>query len=124
MDAGNVQHASIILVVLCFLSANAQADEPRTAESLWRKLEPHTMPPAEFAGQLGPYWTPLKFADGSQVKTPEDWVRRREEILKTWHQRLTVACPRGTTGGETLGNGFQPRRLRPASRPRSDLAGG
>jgi hypothetical protein len=27
----------------------------------------------------------MKFDDGSEVKTPKDWPRRREEILKYWH---------------------------------------
>ncbi len=42
-------------------------------------------PPAEFAGDLGDFRSPLLFNDGSKVITPADWARRREEILKTWH---------------------------------------
>jgi hypothetical protein len=30
----------------------------------------------------------LKFVDGTLVKTPQDWSRRRQEILATWHRRL------------------------------------
>src|SRR5262249_21664620 len=57
-------------------------------EALWRELEPFTEPPAEFAGQFGPFRSPLKFADGAIAKTPADWGRRRKEILETWHRRL------------------------------------
>jgi dienelactone hydrolase len=64
------------------------ADSPSRADALWAKLKPFAHPSAEFADQLGPYKSPLKFADGSVVKTPEDWTRRRAEILKTWHERL------------------------------------
>src|SRR4030095_12052521 len=32
--------------------------------------------------------SPCNFADGSVVKTPADWAKRREEIAKTWHTRL------------------------------------
>src|SRR5215216_469799 len=64
------------------------AEEAAAREALWRKLEPYVQPPAEFAGQLGPYRSPLVFADGTVVKTPEDWARRRKEILALWHQRL------------------------------------
>lgn len=44
-------------------------------------------PPAEFAN-LGTYKSPIAFADGSPVKTPEDWARRRPELLKMWHDRM------------------------------------
>ena len=61
---------------------------PDSREALWKKLEPFAQPPTEFAGKFGPYRSPLKFADGSLAKTPADWARRRDEILKTWHKRL------------------------------------
>src|SRR5437879_5309715 len=64
------------------------ADQPASSEALWKKLEPFTQPPAEFAGKFGSYQSPLKFADGSLAKSPADWTRRRAEILKTWQQRL------------------------------------
>lgn len=66
----------------------APADEPPASEALWRKIEPFTHPPAEFAGKLGPYRSPLKFDDGSEVKSPDDWPRRRQEILEKWQRRL------------------------------------
>lgn len=43
-------------------------------------------PPAEYANDFGEYRSPLKFYDGSEVKTAEDWQRRRSEILDRWHQ--------------------------------------
>ncbi len=64
------------------------ADQPASSAALWKKLEPFAQPPDEFAGKLGPYRSPLKFADGSTVKTPADWTRRRDEIAKSWHKRL------------------------------------
>jgi len=42
-------------------------------------------PPASFAGDFGAYRSPLTFDDGTPVKTPADWQRRRAEILRTWH---------------------------------------
>jgi dienelactone hydrolase len=51
-------------------------------------LEKYYRPPAEYAGKFGPYRSPLMFADGTPVKSPQDWGRRREEILATWHKRL------------------------------------
>ena len=73
--------------------ATVQADQPASPEALWKKLEPFARPPEEFAGKFGPYHSPLKFADGTDVKTAEDWARRREEIRKTWHKRLGAWPP-------------------------------
>jgi dienelactone hydrolase len=41
-------------------------------------------PPPEFAGKFGSYRSPLLFRDGTIVKTPADWARRRSEILREW----------------------------------------
>src|SRR5262249_30326917 len=77
------------LAALLLLSAPAAAsDRPATPEALWKKLAPFARPPAEFAGKLGTYRSPLKFADGTVARTAADWTRRRAEILKTWHRRL------------------------------------
>lgn len=62
------------------------ADDPQGAGSLWTRIAPFSSPPDEFAGDFGDYRSPLKFADGSTVRTPEDWQRRRQEILDTWHE--------------------------------------
>lgn len=87
------RHASVsccaILPCLLTMAAISVAQEqPAGADALWKKLEPWTKPPAEFEGKFGPYKSPLKFADGSEVKTPADWKRRRTEIAKTWTKRL------------------------------------
>ena len=74
-----------LALALCLLCLPAQADD---AAALKQKLSPYFAPPTEFAGKLGPYRSPLKFADGTVVASPQDWARRRAEILKLWHQRL------------------------------------
>ena len=81
------------LLAAVLSSAAVRADQPASAESLWKKLEPFAQPPEEFAGKLGAYRSPLQFADGSSVKTAADWARRREEIQKTWHKRLGAWPP-------------------------------
>ena len=45
-------------------------------------------PPAEFAGKLGAYASPLKFYDGRAVGSPADWPARRAEILEYWQGRM------------------------------------
>ncbi|HEX8201811.1 MAG TPA: hypothetical protein VF590_15150 [Isosphaeraceae bacterium] len=41
-------------------------------------------PPAEFAGDFGPYQSPLTFDDGRPVRTAAEWAERRREIRATW----------------------------------------
>jgi dienelactone hydrolase len=53
-------------------------------ETAAERLAPFFHPPAELAGNLGDYKSPLKFYDGSPVKTAADWPKRRQEILKYW----------------------------------------
>jgi len=59
-----------------------------SAETLPKFIAPHFAPPAELANQAGDYKSPLRFADGTEVKSAADWKRRREEILKTWHDLM------------------------------------
>jgi dienelactone hydrolase len=49
------------------------------------KPAPFFKPPAEFATDLGGYRSPLKFDDGTPVRTAADWQKRRGEILRYWH---------------------------------------
>lgn len=72
----------------CLLTTFLPAAEPTPSKKLWEELKPFTTPPAEFAGKLGDYRSPLVFNDGSTAKTPADWQRRRAEILAKWHERL------------------------------------
>jgi hypothetical protein len=52
------------------------------------RLAPFFRPPPQFANDFGPYKSPLKCADGTLVKNATDWAKRRQEILKTWHDAL------------------------------------
>lgn len=40
--------------------------------------------PPQLADDFGKYRSPLTFYDGTEVKTPQDWQRRRKEILRKW----------------------------------------
>jgi len=67
---------------------SAGAGDPPGHETVLQRLEKYFQPPAEYTGKFGPYRSPLRFADGRLVKSPQDWQRRRQEILATWHRRL------------------------------------
>lgn len=63
------------------LTVPALAQEP---------VPPFSQVPAEYAGQVWPGVSPLVFKNGTPVKTPADWSRRREEILAEWHGMMGV----------------------------------
>src|SRR5258706_8083398 len=73
---------TILFVWIIALSAGVHAAQP---DDGWKKIEPYFSPPAEFAGKMGSFRSPLLFEDGSQVKTAADWAKRRQEILAKWH---------------------------------------
>ncbi len=79
---GSRKAAALLASMLLF------AGELRAAEDPWTKIAPFFQPPAEFAGQLASYRSPLLFQDGSAVKAASEWPRRRAEIVATWHRLL------------------------------------
>jgi hypothetical protein len=73
-------------------------------------------PPPEYAGQLGRYASPLKFYDGTPVKNPADWPRRREEIRRRWHEIMgawpeLIARPNVEVLETTQREGFTQRKV-------------
>lgn len=56
------------------------------ASELPKELKPYFQPPAEFDGKMGSYRSPLKFYDGSEVKSAAEWPKRRAELLAKWHE--------------------------------------
>src|SRR5437899_4153094 len=45
-------------------------------------------PPQQYRSDFGKFRSPLVFNDGTPVKTPADWRRRRSEILATWQKLM------------------------------------
>jgi hypothetical protein len=81
---GALSFAAIAMVIALATVGGARTfgDEPAPG---WEKIAPHFKPPAEYAGHMGAYRSPLLFEDGFPVKTPEDWQKRRRQILDHWH---------------------------------------
>ncbi|HEU4754890.1 MAG TPA: prolyl oligopeptidase family serine peptidase [Armatimonadota bacterium] len=95
------------------LAAGA-ADRP---QRLPADLAPYFRPPARYAGDFGPYRSPLKFADGRPVKNAADWKKRREEILRAWHGIMgawppLIESPRIQVLGEERREGLTQKRVR------------
>jgi hypothetical protein len=72
--------AAALLLLVPALPAGSQEEHPP-----WPEMEKHFVPPEEYRGKLGDYRPLMKFDDGTPVKTPQDWQRRREEIRRYWH---------------------------------------
>jgi dienelactone hydrolase len=73
---------TFLIPTLSGVCAGAREPDP------WPTISRFFAPPPEFAGQYGAYRSPLRFNDGSEVKTPADWPRRRGEILRQWHELM------------------------------------
>ena len=67
------------------LPANFGPWSAAVPEFTWQDMQKYFVPPPEYAGKLGTYRDVLKFDDGTPVKTPQDWAKRRQEILDYWH---------------------------------------
>lgn len=60
-------------------------DSNRAINNIPRQIAPFFRPPPELANDFGKYRSPLTFYNGTHVKTQQDWKKRRNEIIKTWH---------------------------------------
>lgn len=88
-----------VAIVVFFVGAIGDAVAQKKGEvhaqrnsAIWTKIQPYFSPPAEFAGKLGDFRSPLKFYDGRAVRKKADWDRRRVEIRSRW-QALMGAWP-------------------------------
>lgn len=82
----NFHHLPPVFILSLLLPFLTQGREPSASRSdtLWASLAPYCTPPTEYAGRYGDYRSPLRFYDGTPVKKPTDWQRRREEIRERW----------------------------------------
>jgi hypothetical protein len=84
-DILRLHFAVLLMSVLYLAEAFAGHGNVAMGATPWERIATSFSPPKELAGVLGQYRSPLKFNDGSDVKTAADWQRRRKEILATWH---------------------------------------
>ena len=60
----------------------------RKEKPLPDELKPYFQVPDQWKGQFGPYRSPLLTDSGEWIKTEEEWMERRRQILRWWSQRL------------------------------------
>ncbi len=76
-------------IFLQTIAAGAMVGPSMAAQrQTWDEIATYFKPPKWWRGKFGKYRSLLLFNDGSKVKTPADWVRRRAEILKDWQDLL------------------------------------
>ncbi len=85
---GVEKHGSDNSIFVCKLKWSAPNRMAATGGEPWETIEPYFSPPKIWQGDFGQYRSPLRFADGTQVKTPEDWQRRRGQIVQQWQSLL------------------------------------
>lgn len=78
-----------ILFHLIFIQTlNTSFASTKGKKKLWKEIEPYFTPAPEYKDDYGTFRSPLKFYDGSEVKTKQDWSRRRMEIADKWHEMM------------------------------------
>jgi dienelactone hydrolase len=86
------QRTCIFFIVLVQAGFAQGQEEPALAPSgrqeLWSQLAPFFTPPQPYQQDFGAYRSPLKFYNGQEVKTAQDWQKRRQEILGRWHKLM------------------------------------
>lgn len=75
------------------LLSSASVFAAESGKDDWEKIAPFFSPPPAYAGQFGPYASPLKFYDGRPVAAARDWPMRRREILARWHELMGTWPP-------------------------------
>lgn len=76
-----------IIFFISFITIHASGQQIE-ASAVWTKISQYFTPPVELKDKLGDFRSPLKFYDGRPVKTPEDWQKRRTEILNRWNSLM------------------------------------
>lgn len=80
-------------VFIFVFTANLKSQHLKTSdtiisEEIRERIAPYFSPPDEYKDQYGTFRSPLQFYDGHLVKTPNDWKKRREEILARWNKLM------------------------------------
>lgn len=112
---------------ICFvLWAAAPLDSPGAVPDILRRS---FGPPTQFAGDYGDYRSPLLFDDGTQVGTPADWSKRREQILAAWRDLIgrwppLIEKPQIRYVGQTRREGFTQHKVSVEIAPNQQMVGG
>ena len=86
MMSKNIFYLSLLsLLLLSNQAASSSLSDTDSSDAVPRQIAPFFHPPPELAKDFGKYRSPLRFYNGTPVKTQDHWQKRRNEILNTWH---------------------------------------
>lgn len=71
-----------------FLHQPEALAQEKTDSSVWEQIAPYFSPPDSLKDNYGDYASPLIFENGENVKTAQDWAKRRKEILAQWYEMM------------------------------------
>ncbi len=77
-----------IIFFLIIVTSIGCTEKRDNENAIWDKIKSNFTPTPEFENQYGSFRSPLKFYDGTPVKTAEDWEKRRLEILNKWNKMM------------------------------------
>lgn len=82
----------VFVCTLCGLHA-IKGQHPVVSEfngqsETWEKLAPYFETPDTFRNKYATYRSPLRFYNGREVITKDDWAKRRAEIWERWHKLM------------------------------------
>lgn len=89
-----MKHPKLCLVLLLALlttgnlTGQAFYNYYKTKNAAWNNISGYFTPPVRFANQMGDYRSPLRFYNGDNVATKEDWQKRRKEIRDRWMELM------------------------------------
>ncbi len=90
---GVQRHGSDNSIFIAKLKWSSQADAAVDANDELENEKPdgldaYARPPSSWKEDRGDYRSPLRFADGTPVRSPDQWARRRAELSEQWEKRL------------------------------------
>lgn len=85
---GHSMIAFLMVFGICFVADSVVAEDNVKPQSSSESVPAFLSPPPEWVGKTGVYPSVLKFSDGTPVRTPEEWQKRREEIRNEWHSMM------------------------------------
>lgn len=82
----------LLLPLIAFTAGNLYGqsfyDYYETKSKAWGVIDNYFTPPERYENQFGDYRSPLRFYNGEEVVTKEDWLERRAEIRDRWMEMM------------------------------------
>ena len=78
-----------IMLLILGIQVSMIKSVPKDTIAIWGKIAWYCSPPPKYLNQFSKHRSSLRFYDSREVKTPQDWQLRRQEIKTRWHEFKT-----------------------------------